>query len=118
MMGKMSEWRDQYVVWHATRAPLPVAVGEKTCQKIIFSGRVQKVGFRLELYTLASRLGLVGTVENLPNGDVEAILQGAASQLSFLIEHMHRLKRARVDKIIVHDLPLITDEYFEIAPSS
>lgn len=116
-MGKMSVWRDQYVVWHAMRPELPDVKGEMICQKIIFSGRVQKVGFRLELYTLASRLGLVGNVKNLSNGDVEAVLQGATSQLSFLIEHMHRLKRARVDKIVIYDLPLIADEYFEIASS-
>lgn len=117
-MGKFSEWRDQYVVWHATRVPLPTASGEVVCQKIIFSGRVQKVGFRLEVYTLASRLGLVGNVQNLPNGDVLAILQGNAAHIAFLIEHMHQLKRARLKKIVVYDLPLITDDYFEIASSS
>lgn len=117
-MGKFSEWRDQYVVWHATKARLPAGTGEVICQKVRFSGRVQKVGFRLELHTLASRLGLVGYVKNLSNGDVEAILQGQASQIAFLMNHMHRLKRARLHKIEVYDLPLIADEYFEIASSS
>lgn len=64
------------------------------------------------------KIHFIGYVKNLANGDVEAILQGQASQIAFLMNHMHRLKRARLHKIEVYDLSLIADEYFEIASSS
>ena len=44
--------------------------------KIQVSGRVQGVGFRFFTYQQANKLGLVGTVKNLSNGDVEIIVQG------------------------------------------
>lgn len=54
-MRIFNKWHDDYVVWHAKKAPLPVHFdGELCTQKIRFSGRVQKVGFRLELFTLAT----------------------------------------------------------------
>jgi len=117
-MGVLSKWRDSYVVWHAKKAPLPVYFdGELHTQKIHFSGRVQKVGFRLELFTLATRLSITGTVRNLKNGDVEAVLQGPASAIHYVIDHMYRLKRANVVKIEVYDMEPISMTKFEIAPS-
>ncbi len=38
---------------------------------IIVSGRVQGVGFRYFVQTLAGRLNLKGWVKNLDNGDVQ-----------------------------------------------
>lgn len=53
--------------------------------KIAFQGRVQKVGFRWTVVDVAQRLGLVGTVQNLPDGTVSAIVQGEKEAvLSFI----------------------------------
>ncbi len=54
---------------------------------VIYSGRVQGVGFRYTAEKMALDLGLVGWVKNLPNGSVEIIVEGAKSELeTFLSE--------------------------------
>lgn len=44
---------------------------------MIFTGRVQGVGFRYFTYELATSLRLTGQVRNLMNGNVELEIQGA-----------------------------------------
>lgn len=44
--------------------------------RALISGRVQHVGFRYWTYEHAERLGLTGSVENLPDGRVEVVMQG------------------------------------------
>ncbi|MBM4147948.1 MAG: acylphosphatase [Lentisphaerae bacterium] len=46
--------------------------------RVIISGRVQGVCFRMNAYTEARRLGLRGWICNRPNGTVEAVAQGPA----------------------------------------
>lgn len=48
---------------------------------IIFSGRVQGVGFRFTARRIAGRYGLMGFVRNLPNGTVEMFAQGNADDV-------------------------------------
>ncbi len=43
---------------------------------IIFTGRVQGVGFRFTAYNIAHRYQLTGLVRNLPDGTVEMFAQG------------------------------------------
>ncbi|WP_069132338.1 acylphosphatase [Rhodohalobacter halophilus] len=44
--------------------------------KFLISGRVQGVGFRHFTKTNARQMGVTGWVRNLPEGDVETLLQG------------------------------------------
>ncbi len=46
------------------------------------TGRVQGVGFRLFAYEVAIREGLNGFVRNLPDGSVEAVVEGDAEALA------------------------------------
>ncbi|MHC4430358.1 MAG: acylphosphatase [Planctomycetota bacterium] len=48
---------------------------------IIFSGRVQGVGFRYTAHRMAGRHQLTGYVRNLPNGTVEMLAQGPAHDI-------------------------------------
>lgn len=99
-MGKLSNIRDKYVIWHANTFPiLPVEEGPIVREEVYFSGRVQKVGFRLEVETLANRLGLVGFAENLKDGEVLIEVQGTEKQIDYLIDCMCSLKRASVSSI-------------------
>lgn len=50
----------------------------------LVSGRVQGVGFRWWTRRTASRLGLSGTVRNLPDGRVEVRARGSAAALDEL----------------------------------
>ena len=84
--------RDWLVIDQVRRAKLPDFPESHVCRyRIIFSGRVQKVGFRLEVQEFAKRLGLTGFCENLPNGDVLAELQGEENKILFLVSFMESL---------------------------
>jgi len=49
--------------------------------QVVYSGRVQGVGFRYTTKTVASGYDVVGTVRNLPNGTVELIVEGSREEL-------------------------------------
>lgn len=56
----------------------------KTARKYRFYGRVQGVFFRAQTRTAAWALGLTGWVRNLPDGSVEAHVEGDAGKLDEL----------------------------------
>jgi acylphosphatase len=60
------------------------------CRRWLVSGRVQGVGFRYYVVRNASRLGLVGTVRNLSEGQVEVVARGEADVLEQLDELLRR----------------------------
>lgn len=49
--------------------------------KIFYSGRVQGVGFRYTVKTLAAGFEISGTVRNLPDGRVELVAEGTREEL-------------------------------------
>jgi len=51
---------------------------------ILYSGRVQGVGFRFSVHRYAKRLQLTGWVKNLVNGEVEIIAEGSRENLATL----------------------------------
>ncbi|HEX5322545.1 MAG TPA: acylphosphatase [Capsulimonadaceae bacterium] len=66
----------------------------------IVSGRVQGVGYRYFAAHAAHRLGLKGTVRNLPAGEVEAIAEGEEAALEqFLNELRQGPSAANVDDL-------------------
>lgn len=106
-MTIFSKLRNDYVKWHANRVKIPDFPSSIVVrQKVSFSGRVQNVGFRLEIYCIAQRMQLTGWVENLEDGSVEAELQGEESQISYLVHCMQSLKRASVKKLTIIELPI------------
>jgi len=110
-MNVFKKLRDDYVIWHANRIKFPnFSTSNRVRKKVSFSGRVQNVGFRLEIYCIAQRMKLTGWVKNLKDGSVEAELQGDDSQISFLIYCMQSLKRATVKKTTINDLPISEGE--------
>lgn len=79
-------------------------------EHIVFFGKVQGVGFRLEVYQLALRLGLTGWIKNLEDGSVEMEIQGMRNKIEFLLEFMNSLMRIRISKILQEDRQLVTDD--------
>ena len=58
--------------------------------RVTISGRVQGVGFRYFTQREGERLGLVGWVKNLSNGDVEAEAEGNETQVDAFVEAIRR----------------------------
>jgi acylphosphatase len=55
---------------------------------IIYSGRVQGVGFRFTFREIALRLGVKGYVRNLPDGTVEAVCESSKDVLDLLVKNV------------------------------
>ena len=53
-------------------------------QRITYSGRVQGVGFRYTTQRLARGVAVTGFVRNLPNGNVELVVEGTAAEIQRL----------------------------------
>jgi acylphosphatase len=82
----------------------------------IISGRVQGVSFRAATADTARRLGICGWVRNLSNGSVELEAEGAAEQITLLLEWCERgPPAAQVEKVASVDLaPTGVDTSFAV----
>jgi acylphosphatase len=49
--------------------------------RVIFSGRVQGIGFRYTVCRVAESFAIAGYVRNLPGGDVELVAEGTEQEL-------------------------------------
>lgn len=56
--------------------------GQRERRTIIYSGRVQGVGFRNRTSHFAKKFPVVGYVRNLPNGTVELVVEGESSAVA------------------------------------
>lgn len=66
--------------------------------RVFVSGRVQGVAFRWHTRERASELGVVGWVRNLPDGRVEARVEGEPGAVGAMLEFLARGPgHARVD---------------------
>ena len=57
---------------------------------VYFFGNVQGVGFRYTTQRLASEKGLVGYVKNCSDGSVEALFQGATTDIDDVVEQLNQ----------------------------
>lgn len=106
----LKKFREGYVVNQVNQIKLPKFEKSNIVRKnIIFSGNVQGVGFRMEVYLIANKLGLVGFVKNKADGSVEAEIQGEEEKIQFLKEFMCSLKRATITDINEKDI-LVREE--------
>ncbi len=55
---------------------------------ILYSGRVQGVGFRYTVRQIAGRLGITGWVRNLRDGRVEAVAEADEAVLSQFLDYV------------------------------
>ncbi len=72
---------------------------------VLVSGVVQGVGFRVSARSVAADHGISGWVRNLPDGRVEAELEGAESDVEAVLEWLRSGPRAaRVDGLDQREL--------------
>ena len=88
----------------------------RVARRFLVSGRVQGVGFRFFAETAAVREGVHGWVRNLPDGRVEALVEGEAESVT----RVERALRsgpggARIDSVFVdHEEPSAAYRTFTI----
>ncbi len=76
---------------------------------ILVSGRVQGVFFRKATQQQAKRLGVLGSVKNLPDGRVDIIAEAEAATLEAFIAWCHKGPvAARVDDVQLTELAITT----------
>jgi acylphosphatase len=66
-------------------------------RRAIFHGRVQGVGFRYSVASIAKRFPVTGYVKNLPNRTVELVVDGSPETLGAFVAEVS----ARFDRNIV-----------------
>lgn len=103
--------RHDYVINQVKRAKIPhFDISEIIRMHYIFSGRVQKVGFRIEVAALAERLELTGKIKNLPDGSVDLEIQGEKDRIDFLVKFMNSLIRIKITDTTVEKIDIVENE--------
>lgn len=88
---------------------------DQIARHLLIHGRVQGVVYRQNCRRRADRLGVHGWVRNLPDGSVEAHVQGAAEAVQELIDWAHQgPRRAEVSEVEVQDTDLADLHGFEV----
>jgi len=64
-----------------TKPPDRAPTADRRRLNVFYSGRVQGVGFRYTVKTVAAGFDVAGIVRNLPDGRVELIVEGARAEL-------------------------------------
>jgi acylphosphatase len=63
---------------------------------VVYSGRVQGVGFRYTTRSIASRYAVVGYVLNLPDGRVELVAEGEPRELNAFLGEVREALGANI----------------------
>ena len=94
--------------------------GERERRRVhlLIGGRVQAVGFRESTRALAGRLELGGWIRNLPDGRVEAELEGAPADVERAVAWCRRgPPDARVDGVELREQDPRGEVRFTVRPS-
>jgi len=86
-------------------------------KRVIFTGRVQGVGFRYATKQLALGFDVVGTVKNQSDGSVELRIMGEEEEVEeFITEITEESDLAgHIKEVAVSEIPAIDDRGFSIA---
>jgi acylphosphatase len=87
----------------------------RVTRRFLVSGRVQGVGFRFFTAQAAHREGLSGSVRNLDDGRLEAIVEGEVESVTrFEWAIRQGPSRARVEDIMVEEIEPLTTHGFSV----
>lgn len=74
-------------------------------RNVLFSGRVQGVGFRYTTCEVAAAHRVLGYVRNLPDGRVELVAEGESAELDRFIEAVKKRMSGCIREMQGHDSP-------------
>lgn len=83
--------------------------------QIRFEGLVQGVGFRYEVYQMATQLKMTGWVRNEIDGSVLCELQGTKEKIEYLIQHLYQVPRFQINSVTQKEIPLKNEASFHMA---
>ena len=96
---------------HVNKIALPAfPPGVLVRYKILFSGRVQRVGFRAQLDLLAQKIGLTGFAKNQKRGAVLAELQGTSFAINALLAVLRNERRFILRDVSIEEVAVIENE--------
>lgn len=71
-----------------------VSKRDRRQREVFFSGRVQGVGFRYTVRSLAAGFAVTGFVRNLPDERVHLVVEGAAEEVTGVVDAVkHEMER-------------------------
>jgi acylphosphatase len=73
------------------------------CKRVLYSGRVQGVGFRYTAQGLAAGHPVAGFVRNLPTGEVELVAEGEAGAVEAYLAAVARRMAGYIEGTTVRD---------------
>jgi acylphosphatase len=76
----------------------------KVCKRILYSGRVQGVGFRYTAQALAAGYPVAGSVRNLPSGEVELIAEGEDRVVEAFLAALAQRMAAYIGNTTIQDV--------------
>jgi len=72
---------------------------------ILFSGRVQGVGFRYATHRIAAEFAVAGTVRNLADGRVELVAEGDSDELGLFVGAIQEEMSGYISHVQVSESP-------------
>jgi acylphosphatase len=81
----------------------PKAVCKTICKRVVYSGRVQGVGFRYTAQQLAGGFPVAGYVRNLANGNVELMAEGAIEDVNGFLDSLGSRLSAYIERSQVQE---------------
>jgi acylphosphatase len=73
------------------------------CKSVLYSGRVQGVGFRYTAQHLAAGYAVAGWVRNLPGGEVELVAEGEADEVERFLAAVAARMAGYIDRATTRD---------------
>lgn len=78
--------------------------------KMIFTGRVQGVGFRYKARYVADHYGLTGYVRNEYDGSVLVEVQGTELDIQMFLQNLYQDRYIDIDNLEKKEIPVIEEE--------
>jgi acylphosphatase len=83
-------------------------------KRVLYSGRVQGVGFRFTAQETAAGFPVSGHVRNLPGGDVELVAEGEADAVDAFLAALAQRMAGFIDRVTVRDEPVAGSQGFVV----